>query len=873
MPRIFPDAPDLVVSPDGAWAAALVGTSLRLYDLLSQPHAASLDGPSDGVDEAQPAPASAAERGVAMLSEPVADIERPEGVGRIVFLDSERLLHIFIEQGRSDEPAIIAAELIGVPTLHPVGPLARVAGAQRIVGVGPAGAVVAPNGPGADILHLRNGELVLQRTFMRGEVLSAIPAPERRFLLEQRGGFDLWDPATRGALSRLVLQTRQQTVQVGYVSNGRMLFALAAGPPAHVEIFRASDGRRFLEMDQPGRGLAADSAPSRLVIAVEERGGPAFLDLDLANGALQRLPLPGGKSRLYNFAVRPSATFPEIIVLTESSGTAVVRMSLPRLQTGTGQETPEPPSHSARGARPGSRPSAGEQGGSGSSTQLRGPRSRLQRPDQRTDLRADSRPDSRQEPRQDHRQDQRLEHRQEPRPELRPHRRPALPVEGPARMSSAAGSQYADEDDESGVETQHSAPPPVAPVSIVLGDPQGSRTEAAPSARERRLREMLGRSYDPAQSQSAWQWELLRWAQLLLNGTEDGSPQLPPDGGPVHRLGMRLRLTPVAQKLVSLLYAAEHLLGARPRGMRLLELTACLSSIYEEPTIVAELMPNSPLRSLGLVTMRPDGRLRLRPEVAAMLLDLPCPDLLAPAGGERELLAPGLYSHSGPYTRVATLLTRQPVLRVDALTEPRLLPALEQALTRALVHDAVVLLDGCPGIAYPAFTGTALLPSLRALLTGLRVPVIVASMPDAMPALGLPARPLPVGLVLANAVAPAPLIPSAPLPVGTTWRSPLLPVSAAFLEGTATSGRLELQVPGDRRAAIVIGPNATPDAYASAAYLATRDGAVLMVDVELTNVRALVLSMLLRQLPLCITAVPPGGPGTAWPPALIPFAQ
>lgn len=854
MPRIFPDAPDLVVSPDGAWAAALAGPSLRLYDLLTPPHS-PLDGPSDGVDEAQ----SSGEHG-AQVSEPVADIERPEGTGRIVFLDSERLLHIFIEQGRSDEPAIIAAELIGIPSLHPIGPLARVAGAQRIVGVGPAGAVVAPNGPGADILHLRNGELVLQRTFMRGEVLSAIPAPERRFLLEQRGGFDLWDPATRAALSRLVLQTRQQTIQVGYVSNGRMLFALAGGPPAHVEIFRASDGRRFLEMDQPGRGLAADSAPNRLVIAVEERGGPAFLDLDLASGSLQRVPLPGGKTRLHSFAVRPSITVPEILALTDHSGPALVRVTLPRLQSGAA-EPPEPPSQNPR-ARAGNRLSGGEPSAA-SSSQARGARSRFARTPERPDARPDARLD-------------RPEHRQEPRPEIRSQRRPPLAVEGPSRLGGTAANQYAPEDADSdgGLEPQQGVPvAPASPVAIMLGDSQGARPEAAPSPRQRRLREMLGRAYDPGQNQASWQWELVRWAQLLLLGGEDGSAQLPPDGGPVHRLGMRLRLTPVAQKLVSLLHAAEHLLGARPHGMRPLELVACLSAIYEEPTILLELLPNSPLRTLGLVTMRPDGRLRLRPEVAAMLLELPVPDLLAPAGGERELLAPGLYSHAGPYTRVATLLTRQPVLRVDALTEPRLLPALEQALTRALVHDAVVLLDGCPGIAYPAFSGTALLPSLRALLIGTRVPVVMAAMPDAMPALGLPARQLPAGLVLANAVAPAPLIPSAPLPVGTTWRSPLLPVSAAFLEGTATSGRLELQVPGDRRAAVVIGPNATPDAYAAAAYLAARDGAVLMVDVELTSVRALVLSMLLRQLPLCVTAVPPGGPGTAWPAALIPFAQ
>ena len=77
---------------------------------------------------------------------------------------------------------------------------------------------------------------------------------------------------------------------------------------------------------------------------------------------------------------------------------------------------------------------------------------------------------------------------------------------------------------------------------------------------------------------------------------------------------------------------------------------------------------------------------------------------------------------------------------------------------------------------------------------------------------------------------------------------------------------------GDSRAAIVVSASATPDAYATAAYLAARDGALLVLDAELTSVRALVLGMLLRQLPVCIAALPPTGPGTPWPAQLQPFA-
>jgi hypothetical protein len=146
-------------------------------------------------------------------------------------------------------------------------------------------------------------------------------------------------------------------------------------------------------------------------------------------------------------------------------------------------------------------------------------------------------------------------------------------------------------------------------------------------------------------------------------------------------------------------------------------------------------------------------------------------------------------------------------------------------------------------------------------------------MPDAVPSIGLTARRLPSELVITSSGAAAPLVPSSSLPVGTTWRSPMLPVSGAFLEAGVQQGRLELLIPGDRRAAIVVGPNASPDAYAISAYLAARDGAVLMADVELSAARSLVLSMLLAELPVTVTAVPPGGPGSPWPTALSPFAQ
>jgi hypothetical protein len=117
---------------------------------------------------------------------------------------------------------------------------------------------------------------------------------------------------------------------------------------------------------------------------------------------------------------------------------------------------------------------------------------------------------------------------------------------------------------------------------------------------------------------------------------------------------------------------------------------------------------------------------------------------------------------------------------------------------------------------------------------------------------------------------PAPLLPTAPLPAGTTWRAPTPPASAAVVAGPV--GRLEPLIAGDRRAAVLVGASATPEACASAAYLAARDGAALVLDDELTSARALMLATLLRQLPVCVVATPPAGPGTPWPAALQPFA-
>lgn len=827
MPRIFfesgqNEAPDLVVSPDGAWAAALWGVNLYLYDLRTPP------------------PAGAG------TCSPVAEVACPEGTGRIVFLDAERLLHIFTEPATESEPLVISAEMLGVPSLQPVGPLARVAGAQRIVGVGPGGAVVAPNGPGADILHLRNGELMLQRTFIRGEVLSAIPAPERRFLLEQRGGFDLWDSATRGALSRLVLQTRQQAAQVGYVSGGRMLWALASGPPVHIEIFRASDGRRILELDQPGRGLAADAGPGRLLTAVEERTGLVFLDLEIATGALQRLPLPPSSGRLYSFAAGASSSSPEVVALTEAESPALLRMPLSRLQSPVSGEGNDSSGQAAQTE------SSAQRGRSLSREHTRGQtrelapvvtqaaRLRPQRPENRLFRRTPAQADS----------------PAWPPPPAAPQQLPAAAAPEP-ELAAVARSDW-------------------PAVAASVSEPGRQPIQPPDRKQHPRYRAMLERVHEPSQGPAAWQWELLRWAANALLGSGGGTAlSQPPNGGPLSKLGLRLGLTPRAQKLLALLYAAEYLLGTRPKGMRLPELIACLSASDEEPALLAELMPAAPLRSLGLLLMRPDGRLRIHRETAALLLGAPHPLLEPGARSDAEPLLPGVYVHAGPWRRGTMLLSPQPLVRLDALALPeaKLQPTLERALAAALLHDAGLLVDGLPGLSYPVWNSVAALCSLPALLRAPRVPVILCAAADAVPALAITAKPLPESAVAAASKLPAPLLPSAPLPCGARWRSPQPLAAAAFLGQGISRGRLERAVLDDRRAAIVISTAATAEACSRAAYLASRDGAVLLCEGELLSSFVQLLSILLARLPVLVAASSGQSPSAPWPAPLAEFAE
>ncbi|MFO0573825.1 MAG: hypothetical protein U1A78_07510 [Polyangia bacterium] len=848
MPRLHPEAPDLAVSPDGAWAAELGNGILRLYGLSE---------PSDGAES---------------RLDPVAEVERVAHPGRVVFLRPDRLLHLYIAppDGDGDEGGSILAEMLTVPTLASSGRSVRAQGAQRILGAGAGGAVVAPQGPGADIIAPRGNDLIVHRTFTRSEVLSAVPTPDQRFLLEQRTGFELWDPQTRRALARLVLGTRQPPAQLGFIQGGRMLWSLTTMQPLHLELFRASDGRRLFEMEQAGRAREAESGTNRLVVAYEEAGVLGFLDLDLGARELRRIAMPAEVGAALGFAVVPGSA-PAILVRLDEDTAPLLRLPLVPIAQGRDERTaPARPRPDRPERSPG--PAPIERAPSGSSPR---PLSRLLRsepppappppPASPTRALRDARPESQ------------LIRRAPPTGSTPPEELRAPPrrtVRPPTELRPSTPVALADDDLDA---LDGGAEPPLfafgagASAGGLAGDDETRpRQELGEPAPLGRTVEPVGRGLDPRGTPAVWLWELSRWTQQSLAG--EVSP--PPEGGPLQQLGARLRLSVPAMRALGLLLGVRSLLGREPDGLSPVEVAEFLGGLHDEPSVLAELLPGAPLRALGLVrrrSRREPGRLVIAADVAAVLLGAPCRD--AAPGLRRETLPIGLHLWPRPCPRNPAHLCGQSFVRVDGLRVGAPLGALRSALRRALLHDIAVVVDGLPGLSFTSPHADAALLELRLLLQAPTVPVVLCAPPEAAAALGLLARQLPEALAAGSADPGAPLLPSAPLPSGTAWRPPVNPVPPVSLEG-GRRGLLEPTPTADRRAGVLVEESAEPAAVARAAYLAARDGAVLVLPTGWLLAHAALVAQWLRQLPVLITATPPiAGSPTEWPKPLAPFVR
>lgn len=867
MPKLHPDAPDLAVSPDGEWAAELRDGVLRLYD-LSAPGAGEGEG---------------------SRIEIAAEIERPPHPGRIAFLRPDRLLHLWQappegpEEGEVGEGSLVIAEMLTVPTLAPSGRSVRAPGSQRILGVGAGGAVVAPQGPGADIIAPRGNELLVHRTFIRNEVLSAVSTPDQRFLLEQRSGFELWDPQTRRALARLVLGTRQPPAQLGFIHGGRMLWTLTTLQPMHLELFRASDGRRLFELEQPGRAREAESGTNRLIIAYEERELLSFLDLDLAARELRKVQLPSAGAAALSFAVVPGSATPAILLRLDEAVAPLLRLPLaplPGREERPSPARPQAPLPQSAGTdrresrRDDRRPEKREERRDERSGSSPRPLARLLRNEppapqppapqapapQPSPIRAlrDARPES-----QLIRRPPTVEPPEELRgPPRRSVRAPAPPAPRPATPVSLP------EDDLDLLEASGEQPLFTISLSGAAHEEEPRLDAGAPAP--------ISRALDSRRSPAAWLWELARWTQQSLLG-EVGPP---PEGGPLQQLGARLRLSLPAQRALALLLGVRALLGRTPEGLSPVEVAEYLGGLHDEPSVLGELLPGAPLRTLGLV--RPvaanRGRLVIARDVAELMLGAPCPGVVP--GMRRETLPIGLHLWPRPCPRNPAHLCGQAFVRVDGLSAPEPLRALRLALRLALLHEVAVVVDGLPGLSFPSPHADATLLAARSLLQAPSVPVVLCAPPEAAAALGLLVRQIPESLAVGAADPTAPLLPSAPLPSGITWRPPTLPAPSASPEGGTAGRRGHLEPLGaqgpaqgtDRRAGVLVEEGVEPGVASRAAYLAARDGAVLVLPTPWLVAHAGLVAQWLRQLPLLVSASPPTGTGE-WPRALAPLVQ
>jgi len=818
MPKFHPEAPDLVVGLDGKWAAELIRGELRVYN-LSQP-----DGNKSRLT-------------------PVESLRQEERAGRIFFVQSDRLMQLSVEEGPDGTATGIVAELLQLPQLTKVGRSVRVPGAQRILGGGPAGVVVAPAGAGAELVVPRESDLVVYKLFVRGEALSAGATPDRRIIIEQRGSFEIWDAQTRRAMAKLMLNTRQAPLQLGFIGDGRMVWALTSAIPMRIEVFRASDGLRLFEIEQPGRGLCAETAPGRLVVGFEDHKILSFLDLDVTTRSLRRVSLPPDSKRPLSFALNPSGKVPELLVRLDEAEEPLLRLPLSRITT---RETVIKPGAETRGTSIGS-PAVAKSPVKGEPVRQSARALRDARPESRLIRRiseAESAPAE-----------------SKVVPSVQPEIAPTSAASPKARDEHLEDMPESAEplDQDSSAEENEPAVVPLVP-EIALGGP------APESTTSRAVRHQPLKAYDAQRSPAAWQWELARWAQSCLT---TGENVLPPIAGPLHELAGRLALPMPAQRVLGLLYAAAYLLGERPRGLRPVELAQCLRGQCEEPDVLAELLPAAPLRALDLVWQRPDGRLSVRREAALRLSGTPDPLLQWPQSSARDLLQPGLYLLDGPCVQKPARLLGRPVLRLDGLSESQPHKVLPTLLRRALLHDAALVIDGLAGLSYPAFSAPMVVAELLPLLTSPRVPVVVWAMPDAGAAAGLVGRKLSEIIIVRDG--PAPAFPSSSLPAGVLFRPPSPAVKAATV--ARNTGQVIVHSAADRRAALVLGPSANAEAYARAAYLAARDGALLVLEAELTPPRIALLAMLLRQIPVVVAATPPGGSEQPWPVELRPFSH
>jgi hypothetical protein len=281
MPRLAPDSPQLIASPDGAHIALVRSDGrLELHSAASRARIASI----------------------------------PVGAGLIDigFCGSDRLLAFARGEAQTQVRAL------AVPALETIAQLTIEGQAHPLAFVG-ARVLCANEAMQEPRVVTLTSRFLLDPIALRVPLKLVVATPDDHLLTA--GGLrdaqlECWDIAARRALYRINLPLMQHPQVAGFAARRRLLWIASAGAPGYLEVFRFSDGRLQLRVEFPQPIVGVDGRPDspRLIVATRAPGAAVELtSLDFSAEERRVLPLPSAPAA---FCLAESAT-PSLVLLPE----------------------------------------------------------------------------------------------------------------------------------------------------------------------------------------------------------------------------------------------------------------------------------------------------------------------------------------------------------------------------------------------------------------------------------------------------------------------------------------------------------------------------------------------------------------------------
>ena len=256
--RLYPGAPDLAASGDGAYVAG-AGARLTLWAQATRAELASLpiDGPAD-----------------------------------VAFVGADRLLVVVPGDGRSQLNGYALPSLELVATLELEGRL-------RVLASVANRALIATESLEQPRVVAVTTKILVEGIALREPLILAAAAPEDRLLAASRtrdAQLECWDPFLRRALFRLNLPLLPRAQLAGFSARRRLLWIASSAPTGTLEVYRFSDGRlqARVELGAAIVGAAGHPESPRLVVATRTTDdGPVQLtELDFQAGERRALTPP-----------------------------------------------------------------------------------------------------------------------------------------------------------------------------------------------------------------------------------------------------------------------------------------------------------------------------------------------------------------------------------------------------------------------------------------------------------------------------------------------------------------------------------------------------------------------------------------------------